>query len=279
MDVLISTHKSLEFPWLLFVAFSVFLAGSITKVEAGTVTFSDQTGSYFNFKNISEFGPNFPPSVLDLPTLISNAPYDSITFHPTTFAAVESNLGTRESSTLESNLQFTLASRSLFGIENFKIALAGTFAGVNMPVAGTLVEVAALLPIQLTYGGASKSLNLNIVKDSVDNTWSGEMMVTRADLNSYFNPPSMQITELMVLVSPSVTATAVFGNARSQITNLTFQAQAIPEPSTGSLVMTGLLALLSIRYREIKRWPSTSKNKSLKNSTLGILTNSNSRLP
>jgi len=89
----------------------------------------------------------------------------------------------------------------------------------------------------------------------------------------------MQITELMVLVSPSVTATAVFGNARSQITNLTFQAQAIPEPSTGSLVMTGLLALLSIRYREIKRCPSTSKNKSLKNSTLGILTNSNSRLP
>jgi hypothetical protein len=88
----------------------------------------------------------------------------------------------------------------------------------------------------------------------------------------------MQITELMVLVSPSVTATAVFGNARSQITNLTFQAQAIPEPSTGSLVMAGLLALLSIRYREIRRWPSTSKNKSLENSTLGILTNSKSRL-
>jgi len=110
------------------------------------------------------------------------------------------------------------------------------------------VEVAALLPIQLTYGGASKSLNLNIVKDSVDNTWSGEMMVTRADLNSYFNPPTMQITELMVLVSPSVTATAVFGNARSQITNLTFQAQAIPEPSTGSLLIGGI-ALVLANYR------------------------------
>ena len=257
--MLIATHKSLVFPWLLFVVFSAFLAGSIAKVEAGTVTFSDQTGSYFNFKNISEYGPNIPPSVLDLPTLISNAPYDSITFHPTTFVAVESNLGTRESSTLGSNLQFTLASRSLFGIENFKIALAGTFAGVNMPVAGTLVEVAALLPIQLTVGAASKSLNLSIAKDLVNKTWSGEMMVSRADLNSYFSPPSMQITELLVLVSPSVTATAVFGNARSQITNLTFQAQAIPEPSTGSLVMAGLLALLSIRYREIRRWPSTSK--------------------
>ena len=258
MYVLISTHKSLGFPWFLFVVFSAFLVGSITKVKAGTVTFSDQTGNYFNFKNISEYGPNIPPSILDLPTLISNAPYDSITFQPTAFVAVESNLGTRESSTLGSNLQFTLASRSLFGIENFKIALAGTFAGVNMPVAGTLVEVAALLPIQLTVGGASKSLNLNILKDSVDKTWSGEMMVTRADLNSYFNPSSMQITELMVLVSPSVTATAVFGNARSQITNLTFQAQAIPEPSTGSLLMVGtLLALVTLRSRPIRACPST----------------------
>jgi hypothetical protein len=255
--VLIATHKSLEFPWFLFVVFSAFLAGSITEVEAGTATFSDRTGNYFNFKNISEYGPNIPPSILDLPTLISNAPYDSITFQPTAFVAVESNLGTRESSTLGSNLQFTLASRSLFGIENFKIALAGTFAGVNMPVAGTLVEVAALLPIQLTFGGASKSLNLNIVKDSVDKTWSGEMMVTRADLNSYFNPPSMQITELLVLVSPSVTATAVFGNARSQITNLTFQAQPVPEPSTGSLLMVGtLLALATLRPRAVKACPS-----------------------
>jgi len=255
--VLISTHKSLGSPWLLFVVFSAFLAGSITEAEAGTVTFSDRTGNYFNFKNISEYGPNIPPSILDLPTLISNAPYDSITFQPTAFVAVESNLGTRESSTLGSNLQFTLASRSLFGIENFKVALAGTFAGVNMPVAGTLVEVAALLPIQLTVGGASKSLNLNIVKDSVDKTWSGEMMVSRADLNSYFNPPSMQITELMVLVSPSVMATAVFGNARSQITNLTFQAQAIPEPSTSSLLMVGtLLALATLRPRAVKACPS-----------------------
>ena len=256
--MLTATHKSLGSPWLLFVVFSAFLAGSITKVKAGTVTFSDRAGNYFNFKNISEYGPNIPPSILDLPTLISNAPYDSITFQPTAFVAVESNLGTRESSTLGSNLQFTLASRSLFGIENFKIALAGTFAGVNMPVAGTLVEVAALLPIQLTVGGASKSLNLNIVKDSVDKTWSGEMMVTRADLNSYFNPPSMQITELLVLVSPSVTATAVFGNARSQITNLTFQAQAIPEPSTTSLLMVGtLLALATLRPRSIKICSST----------------------
>jgi len=255
--VLIATNKSLGSPWLLFVVFSAFFAGSITKVKAGTVTFSDQTGNYFNFKNISEYGPNIPPSILDLPTLISNAPYDSITFQPTAFVAVESNLGTRESSTLGSNLQFTLASRSLFGIENFKIALAGTFAGVSMPVAGTLVEVAALLPIQLTVGGASKSLNLNIVKDSDDKTWSGEMMVSRADLNSYFNPPSMQITELMVLVSPSVTATAVFGNARSQITNLTFQAQAIPEPSTGSLLVVGtLLALAMLRPRAVKACPS-----------------------
>jgi hypothetical protein len=250
MYVLITTHKSLGFPWLLFVVFSAFLAGSITKVKAGTVTFSDRAGSYFNFKNISEYGPSIPPSILDLPTLISNAPYDSITFQPTAFVAVESNLGIRESSTLGSNLQFTVASRSLFGIENFKIALAGTFAGANMPVPGTLVEVAALLPIQLTYGGVSKSLNLNIAQDSVNKTWSGELMVTRANLNSYFNPPSMQITELMVLVSPSVTATAVFGNARSQITNLTFQAQAIPEPSTGSLLMVGtLLALVTLRPR------------------------------
>ena len=256
MNVLISTHKSLVFPWLLFVVFSAFLAGSITKAEAGTVTFSDQTGSYFNFKNISEYGPSIPPSILDLPTLISNAPYDSITFHPTTFVAVESNLGTRESSTLGSNLQFTIASRSLFGIENFKIALAGTFADVSMPVAGTLVEVAALLPIQLTVGAASKSLNLNIAKDFDNKTWSGEMVVTRADLNSYFNPPSMQITELLVLVSPSVTATAVFGNARSQITNLTFQAQPVPEPSTGSLLILGaLLALATLRPRSVKACP------------------------
>jgi len=105
--------------------------------------------------------------------------------------------------------------------------------------------------------------------------WSGAVYPDGTSLDT-----EIQVANALPSLDPDIAVSVLYGTAQdtgsdgfgSIITGL------IPEPSTGSLVMAGLLALLSIRYREIRRWPSTSKNKSLKNSTLGILTNSKSRL-
>lgn len=229
------------------VAFATFLPLGL---QAGTVSFADQVGNYFSFKNISEFGADIPPSNLDLPTLIAN-PGDAIRFRPSAFVAVESNGSIRESSSKTSTLSFTLESVGALALKELKIVVAGSYASTLFPVAGAEASVGLALELALSYGSAIKNLVVPILKETASSTWSGILTLSQSDLNSYFTPPAMEIHKLSIEATPTVIAAALNGNARSQITSLDFSVQAIPEPGTGSMLVFGLAIVLSKRGRKV----------------------------
>ena len=81
----------------------VLSAFSLSTVWAGTVSFSDQPGTYFSFRNISETGALVPPSKLETPTLVTS-PQDTIKFIPSAYVVVENNGPVTETSVLSTQL-------------------------------------------------------------------------------------------------------------------------------------------------------------------------------
>jgi hypothetical protein len=78
-------------------------------------------------------------------------------------------------------------------------------------------------------------------------TWQGAIQGSALveDLSRLFNAPTMKITELAISITPDLSAFSNNGNAMTSINNLTFAA--IPEPTTGSLLLLGALGLASVR--------------------------------
>jgi len=224
---------------------------SFSSTWAGTVTFSDQIGNHFAFRNMTEFGANVPPSSLDLPTLITN-PYDTIKFRPSTFLVVESNGPVRESSSLSSELSFTLNSLAGLAIQEIKISVTGTYATTLFSNPAADASVGLSLALDLTHGTTVWNRVVPIVKDPTNLSWSGILTLSQADLNSYFSPPSMEIQQLSIRATPTVTADALYANARSQINYLDFTVVAIPEPGSWQLVLAALSMGLLVRKRKTK---------------------------
>ena len=124
--------------------FAAFLGLSLCMisglVQAGSVSFSSQAGSYFSFQNLTEEGPNVPPSNLQEPSLFTN-PRDTIRFEPSAFVAVESQLGSLETASLTSTLSFLVQATAALPMEKLIIDLTGTYAEhpVTFPGSGTPV--------------------------------------------------------------------------------------------------------------------------------------------
>lgn len=228
-------------------AFALFFALLLGSVQAGTVNFATQTGNYFSFQNMSETGPNVPPSNLETPTLYTN-PNDAIQFKPSAFVAVESQLGTLETRTMTSSLAFTAFATRGLALEKLTIDLAGTYYESAFAGGGTSVLQTSLSldPVKFTVGGTTKTWtpSFNVTRNTVDRTWGGRLEVTQSDLKSLFNSPSLQVTQLGIESTATVAATAQWGNANSYLTFLSFSVQPIPEPTTTSLfLLAGILCL------------------------------------
>jgi len=223
-------------------------------VEAGSVSFSSQAGNHFSFQNLTEEGPNVPPSNLQDPSLFTN-PRDTIRFAPSAFVAVESQLGSLETASLTSTLSFLVQATAALPMERLIIDLTGTYAEhpLTFPGAGTPVLSTSLSldPIQIKIGGETKTWNpaLNVLRNTNDQTWSGNLVITKADLRTLFNAPTMDVTQFEIQSVATVSATAQWGNASSYLTTLSFGVEPIPEPSTTSLFL--LAGLLALRKRKV----------------------------
>ena len=223
------------------------VALQLCTVQAGTVGFSNQSGSYFSFQNMSEKGANVPPSNLEAPTLYTN-PYDSIQFKPSAFVAVESQLGTLETKTVSSTLFLTTLATASLPLNKLMIDLAGTYYESAIPGPGSSVLASSLSldPIKFTIGSETKTWTptMSITRNTVDRTWGGHLEVTQNDFRTLFNTPSLQVTQLGIESTATVSATAQWGNANSYLTFLSFSTQPIPEPNTMSLcLLAGLIAI------------------------------------
>lgn len=225
-------------------------------IHAGSVSFTSQAGSYFSFQNLKEEGPNVPPSNLQSPSLFTN-PRDTIRFVPSAFVAVESQLGSMETASLSSTLSFLVQATAALPMEKLFIDLSGTYAEHSLGSAITggaspvLATSLSLEPIQFTIGGVTKTWSpaLNVLRSTSDQTWSGSLEITKADLRALFNAPTMDVTQFEIQSVATVSATAQWGNASSYLTTLSFGVQPIPEPSTTSLCLWGVLLGLKKRRK------------------------------
>jgi len=217
--------------------------------QADTVSFSNQTGLKFSFQNMVESGANVPPSNLESLTLFTN-PYDAIQFKPSAFVAVESKLGTLETNSLSSTINFTALSNAGLAMEKLLIDIEGTYYEFGLPGQTSVLQTTLSLdPIKFTIGGNTKtwSPSMNVTRNTTDKTWAGHLEVTKSDLQSLFNSPSLEVTQLGVESLATVSATAQWGNANSYLTFLTYTLQPVPEPSTGALL--AMAAVFGLRKR------------------------------
>jgi len=229
------------------IALASMVALELGTLQAGTVSFSNQSGSFFSFQNMSEAGANIPPSNLETPSLYTN-PYDAIQFKPSAFVAVESQLGTLETKTVSSTLFLTTLATASIPMNKLMIDLAGTYyeSAIPGPGSSVLATTLSLDPIKFTIGGSTKTWtpSMNVTRNTVDKTWGGRLEVTQNDLRTLFNSPSLEVTQLGIESTATVSATAQWGSANSYLTFLSFSVQPVPEPSTMSLcLLAGLLFL------------------------------------
>ena len=228
-----------------------FLLLELCSAQAGTVTFANQAGLKFSFQNMSDTGANVPPSNIQDPTLYTS-PYDAIQFKPSTFVAVESQMGTLETNSLSSTINFTALSTAGLAMEKLLIDIEGTYYEFGIPGQTSVLKTTLSLdPIKFTIGGNTKiwSPSMNVTRNTTDKTWAGHLEVTKSDLQSLFNSPSLEVTQLGVESLATVSATAQWGNANSYLTFLTYSLQPVPEPSTGALL--ALATVFWLRKRRL----------------------------
>lgn len=223
----------------LCITAALFL--SFSKVWAGTVTFSDQPGTYFSFRNISETGALVPPSKLESPTLVTS-PQDTIKFIPSAYVVVENNGATTETSVLSTQLALSLESVSGLALQELNVSVAGTWGSTLYRLSGS-TTVSLALNLDLVFGGVTRNLVVPVSQDLVNKTWAGSLTVTQQFLSDNFTVPADGIQQLGITATPTVTATATYANARSAITYLDISAKAVPEPGSSSLLLAGAAVL------------------------------------
>ena len=166
-------------------------------------------------------------------------------------------------------------------IDQLKIDMTGTYNLFSVNLGGSTTSMAVVtinVPMTLQLFGVNGAVyapatqlgfNLTVTPSSVTassngignvvspsgiwtGTWDGAQVdgSFTKDLSTIFNIPTMDITELLVTVTPDLNTFRSISDQNSAsvfLTNASFAV--IPEPSTSALASVGLLALLRRRRR------------------------------
>jgi len=247
------------------VALLLALGSQSFAITVGT-SYGDLFGFNYSFINIKETSAT--GSSLGRPSQVA----DSLVFLPNPYGSVSTGPGF-QSDFDTAQLSFRIVANPGKAIDQLKISAAGTYsvssAGLssfatvmmNMPFTMQVMGINGI-PFTSTdmINGYSIPINPSSVTVSVEGTeivdngqgiWSGTWQgaiqgsALVEDLGRLFNVPTMQITELAISITPDFSAFSNNGNATTYFNNLTFTA--IPEPTTGSLLVLGALGLASVR--------------------------------
>lgn len=259
--------EPLKNTWKVAVAFALaFVSQSFASTL--TTNYGDLFGFNYSFVNIKETSPT--GSVLGRPTQLA----DSLTFLPNPYGSTAAGSGFQQDFDT-AQLSFRIVANPGREIDRLRITASGTysvssaglssFAAVMMSIPFTM-QVMGVNGLPFTsadmINGYSIPINPSSVTVSVEGTeivdngqgiWSGTWQgaiqgsALVEDLSRLFNVPTMQITELAIAITPDLSAFANNGNASTYFNNLTFAA--IPEPTTGSLVVLSFLGLAYVRRR------------------------------
>ena len=257
--------KALNNPWKVAAAFALaFVSQSFASTL--TTSYGDMFGFNYSFINIKETSAT--GSVLGKPNQVA----DSLTFMPNPYGSVSTGPGFQQDFDT-TQLSFRIVANPGREIDRLRISASGTysvssaglssFAAVMMSIPFTM-QVMGVNGIPFTstdmINGYSIPINPSSVTVSVEGaeivdngqgiwsgTWLGAIQGSALvqDLSRLFDVPTMKITELAIAITPDFSAFSNNGNATTYFNNLTFAA--VPEPTTGSLLVLGALGLATLR--------------------------------
>jgi len=270
-----------------FTAIAFLCIGTFSNSFSGTISYGNRTSSSYDFLEIQEvsslgtyLGGNATNPV-STPVVLGN----TLTFSPNTSlqvstASIASSSG---NATDHASTAFGFKIRAKTGqtIDQLKIDMTGTYNLFSVNLGGSTPSMAVVtinIPMTLqlfgvdgaVYGPATQlGFNLTVTPSSVTassngignvvspsgiwtGSWDGAQVngTFTKDLSTIFNIPSMDITELLVTVTPDLNTFRSISDQNSAsvfLTNASFAV--IPEPSTSALASVGLLALLRRRRR------------------------------
>ena len=257
--------KSLKNIWKIAAALTLaFVSQSFSSTLS--TSYGDLNGFSYSFVSIKESSST--GSVLGRPSQVG----DSLIFAPNPLGSVATGSGFQQDFDA-TQLSFRLVANSGKVIDQLKISASGTYS-VNSAGLSSFAAVMMNMPFTMQVMGVNGTpftstdmikgysipINPSAVTISVEGseivdkanglwsgTWQGALQESTlvAELSKIFNVPTMKITELAISITPDFSAFSNNGNATTNLTSLTFAA--IPEPTTGSLLVLGALGLATLR--------------------------------
>ncbi len=259
--------KPLKSTWKIASALSLVIVSQAFSSNLST-SYGDLFGFNYSFVNIKETSST--GAVLGRPSQVA----DSLIFMPNPYGSVATGSGFQQDFDT-TQLSFRIVANAGREIEQLRISASGTYS-VSSAGLGSFAAVMMSMPFTMQVmgvngipftstdmiNGYSIPINPSSVTVSVEGTeivdngqgiWSGTWQgaiqgsALVEDLSRLFDVPTMKITELAIAITPDFSAFSNNGNATTYFNNLTFAA--VPEPTTGSLMVLSFLGLAYVRRR------------------------------
>lgn len=254
---------------LAIVALWLILANPL--LQAGTVNYSNQLAQTFSFSQISEIsaqstylGGEFYPwssNTTALRTFRGLDQYDTLEYSPgtsLTLGARSMGWSNTATSYATTRLSLKVSSPGLEEISGFRLRLEGIAAlSESSAIADAQASIQAMLDLNFygSYGtwGVSKNLSLPSVTLTSPGMNRWEMVWDQPDLKAFlqdpaFNPSTMKITELTLQFTPFF-STVAFDQATADLYVNQLQVSVIPEPTTSTLLLFGLISVFRTRRK------------------------------
>ncbi len=249
---------------------------------AGTVSHGTFTGSKVTYHNITESGPDIPPSLfVPKVPVVTDTPVSQLTFLPEQFVQTDQN------TSFDLKTKSSLLSIGVAGLENVSEGVSFALTGLTLNMAGTYsllapldtslaqVSQSASYTVQVTgvnwmpySGGGSVSGGITLTPATVQvvgpNTgfvsgnWAGttaidwDLVRTTAGISN-----SDHITDIRIQLTADIAAVGLYGYARTSLTNFSVENPtapvAVPEPPTIILAGLGAVAVVANGYRRKKQ--------------------------
>jgi len=242
-----------------------------SSANAGTLTYSNVSGSAFTFSQIVEVSAQntflggdgyyyYPPTTPPLVAFQDSNGFDYIKFSPGALLTRSSSQGWPLSGSTK--LSMIIGSSNSVAIPGAKIRLEGT-ARVREPQTNSTasfysetalyLEVFGLTGTMQVPSTLSKTIQLNSVTHENPGliNWVTEWQSTSLESlfsDPVFNSPTMKVSKLSLSINPFFELTAQNqGYAEFYVNQL--QVAIIPEPSASTLIVLGVIPLLLRRRR------------------------------
>lgn len=257
---------------LLVVLFASFSIASLS----AQIIHGDYINSKVSYLNVTESGPNIPPTLFAPPSPTTTAdPYSQLAFAPNNFIQTDQSLAF-DLKTKTSQLQIDMQSAPGLWFDN-----DGTTKPLELYTAGSYSLIAPFGPTPQSQAFASFSASYTLLINEVDNmpfsagaplsanvnivpsgasiigpggssagTWNGSVSLDINTIKAHFGiGATNKITGMLLQYTANLGAAGVYGQSTATLLNFNVVNATVPEPTTYALLALGAGAAGLVGWR------------------------------